>query len=176
MSTVPEAVMDAARGVCAESAFLEWVRESWPYLGVAAEVDRHFGQGAQSGSDEYKAALAGLRCVTKFAGPNGLYVVGLAKYGNMDEADVARDLAAVARLEKLLVQASNQNASTKQRKKFLPLLAEYVREWHDKCNLPEPALSDTSPAIVLMQKIGSAHRIEIGSDNYRKALAALLKD
>ena len=175
MLELPKPVVIAASLVCDTQHFLDLVSEAWPYLQVAAMADEAFGQSAATDSVEFTAALDGLRAFIKFAGEEGTYLRGFLAYHNQEQIEpVMRDLQAAKRLEALIARHSHGGSKKKQSKRFLPLLAECVREWHDKCNLSKPALSDNSLAIALMQKIGSAFGVEIGAGNYRKALAKSL--
>lgn len=180
---VPETVIAAAKAVSENPAFLERMRIDWPYLGIAAEADRLFGQAATKDSAGYRHAREGLQNFLDWAGNDGRFVRGLAPYAATDatvtadtDQQIALDFEAVARMADVLHKCSQDSRQKKGKKRFLPLLAELAVEWHAALNLPTPALSDTSPAVILMCAIASAHKIEIGADAHRKALASAISD
>lgn len=177
---IPVEVMTAADAICNDPAFRERIQADWGSLGTWASHDRIFGQAAIKDSADYRKARDGLRNFLEWAGSDGIWARVLAPYEadeNMSTADMehqmALDCEAIMRMSGALDRCSSDGAK-KKKKRFLPLLAISIVEWHEALNLPAPALSDTSPAVKLMRAIASAHKIELGPEAHRKALAAAL--
>lgn len=191
-AAIPDNVESAARAVCGDDAIMDLIREDWPFLQLTAERDRAFGQGGQADSPAYQEALNGLLAFLRWAGPAGEYARGLAAgealmrctdpdefvrrftSAELDEMEqqAALDVVAVKRLEGLLSRCSLGCTPRKDKKGFLPMLAQLVHEWHGELGLPPPARSNNGPAVKLMRAIASALGVEVSGDAHRKALSS----
>ncbi len=158
MTPLPKAVCDAARRMSEDPTLLELIRADWPYLEIAAQADRFFGQEANAPSKGDRDALKAMQTLIEWAGSDGCYARGFAPYlaahGESSaalEERIAQALGTMQRLEAVLARQATMRG--KQKKRFLPLLAECVCVWHRALHLSPPALSSL-PDSATEQEIG----------------------
>lgn len=170
MSTLPDEVVRVAVTISKDPAWLEAIAEDWPFIELAADADRYFGQAAVPFSKGDAKALEALRVLRTWAGPEGAHARGCVPY--MEDAVEEEIVCAMATLRQLEgVLAGREGQCGKQKKRFLPALARCVCDWYLGCLKTVPASGTGKPAVELMRVIAQASRVVLEDDSFSKQLA-----
>lgn len=170
MSTLPDEVVRVAVTISKDPAWLEAIAEDWPFIELAADADRYFGQAAVPFSKSSREALGALQVLRAWAGPESGHARGLAPYaGGVTEEEIMRAMATLRQLEDVLAAWAGQRGKLKKR--FLPALARCVCDWHLGCLKTVPASGAGKPAVELMRVIAQASRVVLEDDSFSKQLA-----